>query len=113
MSVIVLLIVAGGSIAAGFLGAFFWAVQSGQYDDTWTHGIQPECVNCTACIDACDDVMRRIHRPTGLIRFASHEAILRGRGRMLSGRAAAYGAVWIGWWPPPRCCWPAGRTWTS
>ena len=23
------------------------------------NGIQLECVNCTACIDACDDVMRR------------------------------------------------------
>ena len=24
------------------------------------NGIQLECVNCTACIDACDDVMRRL-----------------------------------------------------
>ena len=36
MSVIVLLIVAGGLVAAGFLGAFFWAVSSGQFDDTAT-----------------------------------------------------------------------------
>ena len=33
MSVIVLLIAAGGSVAAGFLAAFVWAVQSGQFDD--------------------------------------------------------------------------------
>jgi cbb3-type cytochrome oxidase maturation protein len=40
MSVIVLLIVAGGSVAAGFLGAFVWAVRSGQFDDTCTPAIR-------------------------------------------------------------------------
>ena len=40
MSVIVLLIVAGGVVAAGFLGAFVWAVRSGQFDDTCTPGIR-------------------------------------------------------------------------
>jgi cbb3-type cytochrome oxidase maturation protein len=34
MSVIVLLIIAGGLVAGGFLGAFAWAVRSGQFDDT-------------------------------------------------------------------------------
>jgi cbb3-type cytochrome oxidase maturation protein len=36
MSVIVLLICAGGTIAAGFLAAFTWAVLTGQFDDTAT-----------------------------------------------------------------------------
>ena len=36
MSVIVLLIIAGGMVASGFLGAFLWAVSSGQFDDTTT-----------------------------------------------------------------------------
>lgn len=36
MTVIVLLIVAGGVVAAGFLAAFVWAVRSGQFDDTAT-----------------------------------------------------------------------------
>jgi cbb3-type cytochrome oxidase maturation protein len=40
MSVIVLLIVAGGIVAAGFLAAFAWAVQSGQYDDTLTPAVR-------------------------------------------------------------------------
>jgi cbb3-type cytochrome oxidase maturation protein len=40
MSVIVLLIVAGGTVAAGFLGAFVWAVRSGQFDDTCTPAIR-------------------------------------------------------------------------
>ena len=36
MSVIVLLIAAGGLVAGGFLVAFVWAVKSGQFDDTAT-----------------------------------------------------------------------------
>lgn len=36
MSVIVLLIVAGGLVAGGFLMAFLWAVDAGQFDDTYT-----------------------------------------------------------------------------
>ena len=36
MSVIVLLIIAGGVVAGGFLGAFAWAVNAGQFDDTTT-----------------------------------------------------------------------------
>ncbi len=34
MSVIVMLIIIGVVVAGGFLAAFFWAVRSGQYDDT-------------------------------------------------------------------------------
>jgi cbb3-type cytochrome oxidase maturation protein len=40
MSVIVLLIAAGGAVAAAFLGAFAWAVHSGQYDDTCTPAVR-------------------------------------------------------------------------
>ena len=36
MSVIVLLILAGGLVAGGFLCAFLWAVDNGQFDDTHT-----------------------------------------------------------------------------
>ena len=36
MSVIVLLIAAGGLVALGFLAGFIWAVGSGQFDDLAT-----------------------------------------------------------------------------
>lgn len=36
MSIIFLLIILSLIIALGFLGAFFWAVRSGQYDDDYT-----------------------------------------------------------------------------
>ena len=36
MSVLVLLITAGGLVAGGFLLAFIWAVRAGQFDDVGT-----------------------------------------------------------------------------
>ncbi|MEO7360160.1 MAG: cytochrome c oxidase accessory protein CcoG [Gemmatimonadaceae bacterium] len=44
------------------------------------NGLQMECVHCTQCIDACDDVMTRVGQPTGLIRYTT-QAALAGRGR--------------------------------
>jgi polyferredoxin len=34
-------------------------------------GLQLECIHCAQCIDACDEVMKRIDKPTGLIRYSS------------------------------------------
>ena len=39
------------------------------------NGTQLECINCTACIDACDSVMQRVKKPDGLIRYASERSI--------------------------------------
>lgn len=57
------------------------------------NGTQLECVNCTACIDACDAVMESIHRPKGLIRYASENTITRGEKLRLTTRIKAYIAV--------------------
>ena len=32
-------------------------------------GLQLECVGCTACIDACDDMMAKIGKPRGLVDY--------------------------------------------
>lgn len=34
-------------------------------------GVQMECIACTACADACDEVMTKIGKPTGLIGYSS------------------------------------------
>lgn len=34
-------------------------------------GLQMECIACTACADACDEVMTKVKKPTGLIRYDS------------------------------------------
>jgi len=39
------------------------------------NGTQMECVGCTACIDACDFMMEKTHRPLGLIRYVSENNI--------------------------------------
>ena len=40
MSVLILLIAAGGLVALGFLAGFLWAVGSGQFDDLATPAIR-------------------------------------------------------------------------
>jgi cytochrome c oxidase accessory protein FixG len=57
------------------------------------HGTQMECVNCTACIDACDDVMKKVGKPRGLIRFASLNGIENGERLRFTPRLIGYCVV--------------------
>ena len=57
------------------------------------NGTQLECINCTACIDACDSMMEKVNLPKGLIRFASEESIAENKEHKYSSRAKAYTAV--------------------
>jgi cytochrome c oxidase accessory protein FixG len=57
------------------------------------NGTQLECVNCTACIDACDDVMLKIGKPKGLIRFASYNSIKDGIQKIINGRVIGYSII--------------------
>ncbi len=54
------------------------------------NGTQMECVNCTACIDACDDVMAKVGRPMGLIRFASLNGIEKNEPIRVTPRIIGY-----------------------
>ena len=40
MSVILVLVAFSVTLAAGFLGAFFWSVRNGQYDDTYSASVR-------------------------------------------------------------------------
>jgi cytochrome c oxidase accessory protein FixG len=53
-------------------------------------GLQMECIGCTACIDACDDVMTRLGRPRGLIRYDSQAAFNGERTRWIRPRTILY-----------------------
>src|ERR1022692_4100988 len=57
------------------------------------NGTQLECVNCTACVDACDTIMDSIHKPAGLIRYASENSIQKGVKLKFTTRIKAYTAV--------------------
>jgi cytochrome c oxidase accessory protein FixG len=59
------------------------------------NGTQMECVHCTACMDACDQVMDKIDRPRGLVRYASLNGIERGERLRLTPRLAAYSAILV------------------
>lgn len=56
-------------------------------------GQQLECIGCTACIDACDEVMEKIDRPKGLIRYASLSAIEGVKSKILTSRVILYSLV--------------------
>jgi cytochrome c oxidase accessory protein FixG len=57
------------------------------------NGTQLECVNCTACIDACDQVMDKIEKPRGLIRYASHNSIKESKEKIFTSRVLGYTLV--------------------
>jgi cytochrome c oxidase accessory protein FixG len=58
------------------------------------NGQQMECIGCAQCIDACDEMMGKVGRPSGLVRYDSLEGFEgEKKGRMLRPRVLIYGAV--------------------
>lgn len=57
------------------------------------NGIQMECVHCTACMDACDEIMTKVGRPRGLIRYASLNGIEKGERLRVTPRIVAYSVI--------------------
>jgi cytochrome c oxidase accessory protein FixG len=49
------------------------------------NGLQYECIGCAACIDGCDQVMEKVGRPLGLIRYS--------KGRILRPRVIVYSVI--------------------
>jgi len=54
------------------------------------NGLQMECIGCAACIDACDDIMAKVGRQPGLIRYDSERALKTGERRFLRPRLYVY-----------------------
>lgn len=57
-------------------------------------GIQLECIACTMCIDACDEIMLKLNRPTGLVKYTT-ENELRGEKKKISARSYIYATLAI------------------
>ncbi|MFC4528747.1 4Fe-4S binding protein [Dyella halodurans] len=57
------------------------------------NGLQYECIACGACIDACDDVMKKVGYPTGLIRYTTQNHIDSKPARVLRPRIVVYGCL--------------------
>jgi len=60
------------------------------------NGTQLECINCNACIDACNAIMRRIKKPEGLIRYTSERNITEKTPLKLNLRILLYSCVLSG-----------------
>ncbi|RZL47774.1 MAG: cytochrome c oxidase accessory protein CcoG [Pedobacter sp.] len=58
-------------------------------------GTQLECVNCTACIDSCNEVMLKMNRPKNLIGFYTQDYIQQQKPFKLGLRAIGYAAVLV------------------
>ena len=53
-------------------------------------GLQMECIHCTQCADACDDIMVKVGKAPGLIRYSSQDALAGRPPRMLRVRTVLY-----------------------
>jgi cytochrome c oxidase accessory protein FixG len=57
------------------------------------NGLQMECIGCANCIDACDEVMIKLGRAQGLVRYDSRRGFDDGTRRFLRPRLAFYVAA--------------------
>ena len=53
-------------------------------------GTQLECIACTMCIDACDEIMEKVKKPTGLIRYDTENNLEGKPSKRFGFRSAVY-----------------------
>ncbi len=58
-------------------------------------GSQMECIGCSACVDACDEIMLKVGRPTGLIRYDSDAGFHGEPARWLRPRTVGYAVAGV------------------
>lgn len=54
------------------------------------HGLQMDCIACTQCIDACDEVMDKLGRERGLVRYDSLRGLRGEKRKLLRPRLYGY-----------------------
>ena len=59
------------------------------------NGSQLECIHCSACIDECNSVMKKIKKPYNLIRYDSFQGVETGKRSLLNPRSIAYTTVLV------------------
>jgi polyferredoxin len=59
-------------------------------------GVQMECIACTACIDACDDVMGKLEKAPGLVRYDTEAGLAGEAPRPFRARPLAYLGATLG-----------------
>lgn len=56
-------------------------------------GTQLECIACTNCIDACDEIMEKIKKPKGLIRYSSENELSGAPRKTITPRSILYAII--------------------
>ncbi len=59
------------------------------------NGLQLECIGCAACIDACDDIMDKVGRRRGLVRYDSMNGLDGKKRRYVRPRILLYTALML------------------
>ncbi len=54
------------------------------------NGLQMECIHCAQCIDACNQVMKTIGKPSGLIRYSTQDALAGKSSSVIRPRTIIY-----------------------
>ncbi len=57
------------------------------------NGVQLECIACSACIDACDNIMTKLKRPTGLISYTTENQLAGQNLKKFNLRTAIYSII--------------------
>lgn len=57
------------------------------------NGLQLECIQCAACADACDSVMEKLGRTTGLVRYDTEVGLAQKKTRFIRPRSVIYGLI--------------------
>lgn len=57
------------------------------------NGLQMECIACSGCVDACDEIMVKLGRPKGLIRYDSLAGLSGKKKRVIRPRVLLYGVM--------------------
>jgi cytochrome c oxidase accessory protein FixG len=53
-------------------------------------GLQMECIGCANCVDACDEIMDKVKRPRGLVRYDSFNGLSGGKTKIIRPRIVLY-----------------------
>jgi cytochrome c oxidase accessory protein FixG len=59
------------------------------------YGLQVDCIACTQCIDACDEIMDKLERPRGLIRYDSLRGLRHEPRRFWRPRLTFYSVLGV------------------
>jgi cytochrome c oxidase accessory protein FixG len=58
-------------------------------------GLQMECIGCSNCVDACDEVMTKLNRPKGLVRYDSLNGLNGAPTKIVRPRTIIYTILMI------------------